>query len=250
MGWLGKIVGSTIGFALGGPLGAVAGATFGHAFDLSDEQYLSEDGKKLSLEENSQLTFFVAVFSMLAKLVQADGQVSKEELRSIEQFMANDLNLNRESQHVASNIFNTAIKSPESFQSFASQFYNQFQNQPQMLDLMIDILLRVSVADRVLSPSEEQLILSAVKIFHFDPSAYGKIKSRYIEDNEKYYSILGCSRTDSDETIKKQYRKFALDYHPDRIASKGLPEEFTTFAQDKFREIQEAYDMVKKERGL
>ena len=40
------------------------------------------------------------------------------------------------------------------------------------------------------------------------------------------------------------------DYHPDTIAAKGLPEEFVTFAHDKFREIQEAWKMVKKERGI
>ncbi len=41
-----------------------------------------------------------------------------------------------------------------------------------------------------------------------------------------------------------------MDYHPDTIASKGLPEEFTKFANDKFREIQEAYEVVTKEKGV
>ena len=40
------------------------------------------------------------------------------------------------------------------------------------------------------------------------------------------------------------------DFHPDTIASKGLPEEFIQFANDKFREIQEAYEMIKKERNM
>jgi DnaJ-domain-containing protein 1 len=69
-------------------------------------------------------------------------------------------------------------------------------------------------------------------------------------DSEKYYTRLECSKTDSDDTIKKQYRKMVRDYHPDTIAANGLPEEFVTFAHDKFREIQEAYEMVKKERGI
>jgi len=41
-----------------------------------------------------------------------------------------------------------------------------------------------------------------------------------------------------------------MEYHPDTIASKGLPEEFTKFAEDKFREIHEAYEAIKKERGI
>jgi DnaJ like chaperone protein len=40
------------------------------------------------------------------------------------------------------------------------------------------------------------------------------------------------------------------EYHPDKIAAKGLPEEFTRFAQDKFREIQEAWEQIKAARGI
>jgi DnaJ like chaperone protein len=119
-----------------------------------------------------------------------------------------------------------------------------------MLDLMIDILLRVSVADGTLSQSEEKLILSAVRIFNFSDEKYNKLKSRYIKDFEKYYAILECNRNDSNEHIKKQFRKLVSDYHPDKIASKGLPEEFTKFANDKFREIKEAYEVIKKEKGI
>lgn len=42
----------------------------------------------------------------------------------------------------------------------------------------------------------------------------------------------------------------ASDFHPDKIIAKGLPEEFVKFANDKFKEIQEAYEAIKKERGL
>ncbi|MFZ5570668.1 MAG: TerB family tellurite resistance protein [Thermodesulfobacteriota bacterium] len=251
MGWIGKLVGGAIGFAIGGPLGAIAGATFGHAFDLNEAQ-LPDVGNvsRLSESEREQLTFFVAAFSMLAKLAQADGSITEKETAAVEHFMTADLNLDPASRNVAVNIFWAAKQSPETFASFAGQFYHQFQYRPQMLSLMIDIMLRVSVADGKLTPLEEKLILEAVRIFHYGQDEYRKLKSRYISDTEKYYGILGCERTDSDDTIKKQYRKLVQDYHPDKIAAKGLPEEFIKFAGDKFREIQEAYEMVKKERGL
>jgi DnaJ like chaperone protein len=250
MGWLGKIVGGALGFAVGGPIGAVAGATFGHAFDLNEKQYLVTEGAELSGNEQSQLTFFVASFSMLAKLAKVDGRISEEEIASVQQFMVTDLNLNPDGQRIAIHIFQAANSSPEPFENFASQFYGRFRNNPQMLELMIDILLRVSLADGMLNDREEKLILEAVRIFNFHENAYIKLKAKYIEDNEKYYSVLGCERGDSDDVVKKQYRKLVRDYHPDTIASKGLPEEFTKFANDKFREIQEAYEGIKKERGL
>ncbi len=250
MGMLGKIIGGTIGFAMAGPLGAIAGAALGHAFDTNSQTYYTEERARLSPGEEVQFTFFVASFSMLAKLAGADGRVSREEITAVEKFMVYDLNLDPESRRLATNIFHTAVESPDKFDAFAIQFYNQFQSQYQMLDLMIDILLRVSVADGALSSSEEELILSAVRIFNFGDEKYRKLKSKYIQDFEKYYAILGCESKDSNEHIKKQYRKLVSDYHPDKIASKGLPEEFTKFANDKFREIQEAYEIIKKERNM
>jgi DnaJ like chaperone protein len=250
VGFLGKLIGGTIGFAMAGPLGAIAGAALGHAFDTGGQTYYTTGQTRLSAGEEAQFTFFVAAFSMLAKLVNADGRVSKEEIDAVENFMVHDLNLNSESKRLATNIFHTAIDSPDNFNAFANQFYSQFRSQYQMLDLMIDILLRVSMADGTLSPGEEKLILSAVRIFNFNDEKYRKLKSKYIKEIDRYYAILGCDKNDSDEDIKKQYRKLVSDYHPDKIASKGLPEEFTKFANDKFREIQEAYEVVKKEKGI
>jgi DnaJ like chaperone protein len=111
------------------------------------------------------------------------------------------------------------------------------------------MLLRLSVADGTMSESEEKLIRSAARIFNFSEKKYTELKSRYAPDFEKYYAILGTTSRASDDEIKRQYRKLVKEYHPDKIASKGLPEEFTKFANDKFREIQEAYDRVKQERG-
>mgnify|MGYP001814945583 CR=1 FL=1 len=196
------------------------------------------------------MAFFLGAFSMLAKLAQADGRVSEEEMDSIEYFMVHDLQLNEQSRGVAITIFNTALQSPGTFQDFARQFYEHFRIQPQLLDLMIDIMLRVSIADGVMSDSEERLIQSAVRAFNISDSQYSAIRSRYVSDVDKYYAILGCSRSDPDDQIKGQYRKLVQEYHPDKIASKGLPEEFTRLAEEKFREIQQAYDAVKKERGL
>ncbi|MFH2219919.1 MAG: TerB family tellurite resistance protein [Pseudomonadota bacterium] len=250
MGLLGKIVGGTIGFALGGPLGAIAGAAFGHAFDLDKEKMDSGQQVRISAGEEAQVTFFVAAFSMLAKLAKADGSVTKEEMDSINRFMLYDLNLDPQNRIIALNIFHAALGSAQSFQDFTAQFYQQFRHQTQMLELMIDILLRVSLADGVLSDNEEALILSAVRIFNFSDEEYRKVKSRYVKDTDKYYAALGCDRSDPDEQVKHQYRKLVSDYHPDKIASKGLPEEFTKFANDKFREIQEAYEAVKQERNM
>ncbi len=257
MGWLGKIVGGTIGFAIGGPIGAIAGAVFGHTIDRKEDRYLSSGANRqgfspgqLSNNEEAQLTFFIASFSMLAKMAKADGRVSEDEIRSVEDFMENDLHLDEDSKKSARNIFREAVNSKNRFEDFATQFYNVFRTQPRLIELMMDVLLRVSAADGRISPEEETLLNSAVRIFNISQSAYANFKKRYVKETSKYYALLNCDENASDQEIKRQYRKLVTEFHPDKIEAKGLPEEFVKFASDKFIKIQEAYDHIKKERGL
>ena len=251
MGIAGKIVGGTIGFALGGPLGAIAGAVFGHAFDSSSMDFQEEHQKiPFSRIEASQLAFFVSAFSMLAKLAQADGRLSHEELDTIEGFATRDLRLSSEDKEVALNIFRTALESPAGFDDFALQFYQHFRNQPHLIELIIDILLRVSVADGELNSAEERLILSAVRIFGMSEQRYKQLRTIYAGSGSAEYELLGCQPDDSDEVIKRRYRKLVQEYHPDKIASKGLPDEFIQLAHEKFREIQNAYETIKKARNI
>lgn len=58
--------------------------------------------------------------------------------------------------------------------------------------------------------------------------------------NKDYYKILGVSRNASSEDIKKAYRKLARRYHPDLNSGKKE-------AEEKFKEIQEAYEVISKE---
>jgi DnaJ like chaperone protein len=254
MSWLGKMIGGTIGFALGGPIGAVAGAAFGHAFvDRKEDAYLTSiPGRtgSLSSHEEAQLAFFTAAFSMLAKLCKADGQVSEKEIQVVESFMKQDLQLDATGQESAKNIFRQAIRSDESFEAFAMQFYSVFKTQPNIIALMMDVLFRVAAADGRLSDAEDATLSSAARIFNVSDAEFNRFKSKHILPADKYYAVLKCDETASNEEIKKQYRKLVTEYHPDKIQAKGLPEEFIKFANDKFAEIQEAYDHIRKKRGF
>jgi DnaJ like chaperone protein len=250
MGWLGKLVGGTLGFAIGGPIGAIAGATFGHAFDRQQEIDQGPAPQRLMNVEAAQMTFFVGAFSMLAKLSQADGYVSKAETDAVRRFMESDLRLSPQAQRVAVEVFQTALDAPSTFEDFARQFYGQFQHQPQVLELMIDILLRVGAADGELRSAEEALIRAAAVIFQMTPDHYETLRGRYVADMERYYAVLGCRSSATDAEIKTCYRRRVQEYHPDKVVAKGLPEEFVKFANDKFREIQKAYEKIKADRGL
>lgn len=74
---------------------------------------------------------------------------------------------------------------------------------------------------------------------------YSNRQSSY-SNTDKYYETLESSKSDSLDTIKKNYRRLIKEYHYDSIASKGLPEDMLKFAQKKTQELNEAYAAIKK----
>ena len=59
------------------------------------------------------------------------------------------------------------------------------------------------------------------------------------------YSVLGVSQSASDDEVKKAYRELARKYHPDNYQNNPLAD----LAEEKMKEINEAYDMITKQRS-
>lgn len=64
------------------------------------------------------------------------------------------------------------------------------------------------------------------------------------------YKVLGIEKSASDDEVKKAHRRLMLKYHPDRLASQGLTEEMIRMYTEKAKDIQAAFDTIKKERGF
>ncbi len=249
MSWMGKILGGGLGFMFGGPIGAVFGAALGHqAFDANSS------GGFLTGIENKQGIYFAATFSMLGKLAKADGTVTQQEVDVIDRIMRDNLRLPEDARNLAINIFNTAKDSDAEFEDFAQQFYDEFGRSEVVLVSIIDLLLVVAYADGEFHPAEEAMIKSAVHIFRLD-AQYEQIKGRFtgqgpgqFDDVNQCYQILGCNADDETAVIKRKYRKLAMEYHPDRIQSKGMTPELASAAEEKFKDIQHAWDVIEKHR--
>ena len=251
MGIIGAVVGSSIGRSFSSYSGRTGGA-FNQFNRFQGTGGYGRQQASFSDTQNNSRLFFSTLFSMLGKLSVADGRISDEEKQTIFHFMRQDLRLDPVSQQAAMEIFNAAARSGEPFGSYARQFYQAFSGNAQFMELLLDILLRVAAADGNIHPEEERMIQEAVRIFGYSQTSYDRLKSKYAKttSSSASYGILGCSPSDPDDVVKKAYRTKASEFHPDRVAAKGLPEEFTQFANDRFREIQEAWESVKKERNL
>jgi len=64
------------------------------------------------------------------------------------------------------------------------------------------------------------------------------------------YEVLGCRRDASVDEIRRCYRNLVAKYHPDRFIGQDLDEDFVKLATEKFKEIQAAYDEIKRMKGF
>ena len=64
------------------------------------------------------------------------------------------------------------------------------------------------------------------------------------------YGVLGVSASSSVSEVKTAYRKLMNQHHPDKLASRGLPEGMMKLAKEKVLQIRAAYDLIREERGF
>jgi DnaJ like chaperone protein len=70
----------------------------------------------------------------------------------------------------------------------------------------------------------------------------------YYDDIVSTYRVLGIEPTATNEELKKAYRKMALENHPDKVGHLG--EDIRKAAEEKFSQINVAYEKIKKQRGI
>ena len=64
------------------------------------------------------------------------------------------------------------------------------------------------------------------------------------------YLAIGVSADADDAEVKRAYRRLISENHPDKLAARGLPESMRAVAEERSREINKAYDLIKEARGM
>lgn len=254
MSLLGAGIGAGIGALIGGPIGAAIGGWVGHTVSKGeDSEKVANDSASKEHEVNkaeAQTLFFAALFSMLAKMALADGRVSKEEASMINELARNEFNMDAEDRSAASIIFKNALKDHYSIYDYARQ-YKKIANSTEMCEMVYRLLFSVAYADRELHPIEDDILKNILSVLSLSEDNYTLLKEEYLgkeSDLKESYMILACKPSSSDSEVKSAYRKLCMDYHPDKIASKGLPENFMKYAEKQMHIINNAYSTIMEKR--
>ncbi len=265
MSWWGKFLGGTFGYLLGGPLGAVLGAALGHNFDkgMGNIREQFDPGA----QERVQTVFFTTLFSVMGYLAKVDGRVSEDEIRQAREVM-HRMNLNEQMQRTAVSLFNQGKEPDFPFMDVLEQFRKECHRRRNLMQMFVEILLHAAYADGSVHPAERQVLETVARQLgfsgpelqhlealvrnaqHFGAGGFGGGAPASAQDVlREAYEILGVSETASDAEVKKAYRRLMNQHHPDKLVSKGLPEEMMKLATEKTQEIKKAWELVKKSRA-
>ena len=240
----GKIIGGTTGFALGGPLGAIIGMMIGGSFDRSARKLSSSN--QIS-QQQKQNVFALCIIVLSAKIAKADGQVTKEEIYTFKE----KFNIQAEEMSEVSKIFNEAKKSSFGFKNIADQVGNLFSDNKVLLEQLLNNLFYIAEADGLTSVNEVEVLRSISQSFHFNETDFQRIfHSRLNNKESDPYKILGVTREDSDNNIRKKWIKLSKEHHPDYLIAKGMPKEFIKEANKELSSINLAYDKIKELRDF
>jgi len=222
-----------LGWAFGGPLGAVFGYGIGSMFD---------NKKQVSKGTNFEL----ALLSLAAVVIKADGVVKKEELNCVKGFFVKSFGKYKADMYFK--IFNDIKNKPfPPLRSMCLQIDQNVNHSGRLI--IIQFLFSIAASDNELLDVEIDLIKKISRYLHVNNYDFESIKSMFLEkesnvDND--YKILEISHDATDDEVKKAYRKMAKKYHPDKL--QGVSDDIIKMAEEKFNKVKQAYERIMKFR--
>ncbi len=251
MSWWGKVVGGTVGFMLGGPLGALLGVSIGDSIDKRNAAGGSSENFLPGHQERTQAAFFTATFSVMGHIAKADGKVSQHEI-SLANRLMREMRLNEQQKQTAQALFNQGKDSADFDLGFIlQQLRQECHRRTTLLQMFLEIQVQAAYADGKLDAAEVSILEYIAAQLGFSKHdldtmidkarGAGGSQSKPITDP---YKVLGVARDTPLPEIKRAYRRLLNQHHPDKLVSKGLPEEMIKLANQKTHEIRQAWKQI------
>ena len=256
--WWGKIIGALFGLFRGGLSGALIGALLGHMVDRFIAGISGVSGTRDS--------FFQALFCALGHLSKADGLVTDAEIRMAEQLMQR-MKITGEDRQKAIRFFNQGKQPGFNLDEALKPFMQHAAMRFDLRQMFMETLVEAAFSSGRITPAEETVLLRVAQHLRIPAQVLAAMMQArqggagpwqgqhggtgIIRGSlDQAYAHLGLKSTASDAEVKKAFRKLVSQYHPDKLVSRGLPEEMMEMAKRRVREINTAYEQIKKARGI
>jgi DnaJ like chaperone protein len=216
--------------------------------------------RQISAYEKSQTEthnkFVYLLINILVKIAQIDGTVTRDEVRTIRHFFQYNLHYPQSQLYWVKELIKEALESKASIESFLLEFRREFAYEPRLI--VLELIYQVLYSNAKVSDAELQLArnigeylgISAYDLRSIEAkykAGYKAAASAQEASESSYYEILGLSPGASFSEVKAAYRKLSMQYHPDKVGHLG--EEFKKIAEEKMKEINNAYEFLKKKYG-
>jgi DnaJ like chaperone protein len=250
----GKIVGGTAGFALGGPIAALLGVMAGHAVDqyVLEERPSDETAPAAPRDPKDhpglrQIAFTIGVIALGAKMAKVDGEVTRAKLEAFRSFFQ----VPPDDERNVERFFDLAKRDAAGFEPYARQVAALFPDAPEILENVLEGLFDIARADGEVTAEEAEYLAKVANIFGLSTERFERARAAALGIIEcEPCVILGIDPLATDEQIREAWLRQVRAHHPDRLIAQGLPEEAIAVANRKLALINDAYDRLRRQRGL
>lgn len=236
-----KWIGGGLGWAFGGPLGAVIGFALGSFFGNSNSNRNISDYIGGSTQQQD---FNVSLLVLSAAVMKADGTLKRSELDYVKQFFLRNFGQQHAERYIL--MLREILKQDFNITDISRQIghYMDYSSRLQLLHYLFGI----AAADSSVHESEVNVINVISASMGISNVDFESIKAMFVQNVDNAYTILGVSPSASDDEVKNAYREMAKKYHPDKVSYLG--DDVRKAAEQKFKEVNDAYEKIKKQRGI
>lgn len=241
-----KWLGAGLGWTFGGPIGAILGFVFGSFMDDFKEADFNEYRQKVgSAKDTNSGDFEISLLVLAAIVIKADGNIDKRELDFVRSTFISMYGAERANR--AFKLFKGIIADKNISTRQVCLQINQHMNHAARLQLL-HFLFGVAKSDGNVTELEMQKINTIAGYLNISSYDFSSIKAMFYDEVDGSYKILEIDKSVSNDEVKAAYRRMVKKYHPDKL--RNLGPEHVKGAEEKFRQVQKAYEHIQKERGM